>query len=124
MNTLRCLGIALSVFLATGSRAATITLTADQTSYNVGDTITLTITGDSEGATANAIFGRLVYDSVLANTLSTTQQSAGPEWISGPLFTGDGYADVWNQITFDAQSAYVVSTVQLVPQHGGTLEID
>jgi hypothetical protein len=47
----RCLAVLLFAF-AGPSGAATISMTADKTTYGIGETILLTITGDSRGAIA------------------------------------------------------------------------
>jgi len=53
--------VALAVIgTAAVSSAATLTISADQATYGVGDPITLTITGDPDGASASGVFGALV----------------------------------------------------------------
>ena len=47
--------------LASIANAATLTVTPDQTSYQVGDTITLIVTGDHQGASTARIFGQLLF---------------------------------------------------------------
>ncbi len=123
------LGLSI-LFLATAVQAATIAITSDRSDYAVGDTITLTITGDPQGGSGYGALGLITYDSILADTLAATQtplSGAGGEWIVGDLDTGDGFSVVWNQIAGLeplAADGLSVTTVQLVAQYGGTLSID
>ncbi len=83
------------------AHAATITITSDQPIYDVGDTITLSVHGDPEGAIGWGVYGGLVWDPALAETLSVTQQPLGDQWILGggaALPAVAGRATVWNQI--------------------------
>jgi opacity protein-like surface antigen len=51
--------VALVAF-ATAASAASLSVVSDKTTYNVGETITLTVTGDDTGgSTSYGIFGRL-----------------------------------------------------------------
>ncbi len=52
MRLLPCTLAVLLLALAGPSGAATISMTADKTTYGIGETILLTITGDSQGAIA------------------------------------------------------------------------
>ena len=101
--------------------SATISITSDQPTYEVGDTITLTIAGDAEGATAWAAFGNLLYDPSLTNTLSVTQGALGPDWVLGGAPSGDGHAYVWNQIAPEPMTGTSTSTVVLLATAPGTL---
>jgi hypothetical protein len=94
--------LAVSLALVATAQAATLTIVSDKPTYAVGDTITLSVRGDSQGGTAFGIFGRLLYSPALAQTVTSSQQpltAAGVDWIQGLLLTGDGFADVFNQIT-------------------------
>jgi len=120
---------ALGLLFALPASAATISITSDLPSYAVGDTITLTIIGDPQGGAANGVYGQIVYDATIADTLSAVQMpltSNGAPWIVGATTIGDGYATVWNQIGgFEPQAADgpSISTIQLHAAYGGTLEI-
>jgi hypothetical protein len=59
---------------ASAANAATLTVTPDETSYEVGETITLSIVGDAEGASAFGIQGYLLFDRTLAGFVSMSQQ--------------------------------------------------
>jgi len=117
-----CVAVAIGFGLSGAeARAATLTITSDKAEYALSETITLTITGDAEGAADDAIFGRLDYASELAATLSAAQlplSSGGQPWITGtlgPETGGVGYVDVFNQQVVGSQTidGPLVSTVQL-----------
>ena len=100
--TLTAAGVAASVFLAFSAQAASLTITADRATYNVNDTITLTISGDAEGGTGVAIFGTINYDQSLTTATSQSQTAltsfgGSLPWIAGALFT-----DFPNNATVDA----------------------
>jgi hypothetical protein len=54
--------LAVLVAFATSASAATLSIVSNKTTYNVGESITLTTSGDAQGATATFIYGRLVFD--------------------------------------------------------------
>ena len=88
--------------LASGAQAVTLTITPDKATYSVGETITLSVFGDAEGATDNFILGRVLFDPGLADYLGSIQQpltsfSGGITWDLGPLFGGSGSADAFLQ---------------------------
>lgn len=88
---------------AAAANAATLSVVSDKGTYNPGETIILTVTGDSEGAAANAIIGVLTYDAVLTDTVTSSQTvhtSFGGfvPWTPGVLVVSDGSATVFNQI--------------------------
>lgn len=71
---------------ASAAKAATLTVTPDKTSYEVGETITLSIVGDAEGAAALGIQGYLLFDKTLAGFVSMSQQplvSGTTTWLVG-----------------------------------------
>jgi len=104
--TLAVAGAVASVFLAFSAQAATLSIVADQATYNVGDTITLTITGDSQGGAALAIFGTVNYDQSLTSVTSQSQTAltsfgGGLPWTLGALFVDNpnaGTADAFNAL--------------------------
>src|SRR5262245_24414004 len=49
----------LLVACASSAHAATLVTSVDQTVYNVGDTITITVTGDAQGEFGNSVQGTL-----------------------------------------------------------------
>jgi hypothetical protein len=134
----RTLFIVLAVVgFASAASAASLTLAADKTTYNPGETITLTITGDDAGATSYGIQGVLLYDGALVNNGTRTQTSlTGPygKWTSGVLFEKDTgalagtYSFAFSQGTGYAQGANqlpgALSTVTLIAKSAGVVSID
>jgi hypothetical protein len=120
--------------LTTPASAATLTIEADHAAYHVGDTITLSINGDAQGATAFSVYGRLLFNGALVNNGTQTQQPLGPGWTLGNLGEGDSdlnsadsaYAEALNQISLDGSTqsaANPISTVTLVAQAPGNVEV-
>jgi hypothetical protein len=87
-----------ALLFASTAGAATLTIVSDKPTYLPGETITLTILGDSEGAvsTTYSLFGRLVYDSNLlhAGTVGTATHPGGG-WVDRGTSQGDGFVDVF-----------------------------
>jgi hypothetical protein len=99
--------LVLAIFAAaafsTGASAATLTITPDRSTYAVGDTITLSVFGDSEGATDQAVYGRILFDGTLAAYVSSSQVpltsfDGAVVWIAAPLDGGDGFAEAFDQL--------------------------
>lgn len=100
---------ALSVWIAGAALAApagavTLSVSADKTTYDIGETVTLTVIGDPIGASDSGIFGRLETHPFLASPLGTSQTphtSAGGTipWGVGPLRQDVAASEVFNQIT-------------------------
>lgn len=89
--TLTAAGLAASALLAFSAQAATLTMVADKSTYNIGETITITVTGNSGGAAATNVIGLINYDSSLSTYQSGTQsqyESFGGfvMWSLGTLF--------------------------------------
>jgi hypothetical protein len=110
--------------LASAASAATLTVTADKLTYTVGETITLSIYGDAEGATSNAIYGRLQFDGAFVNNNTNTQKLIGGGWVKGGLGSGDDgaggaidYAEAFNQVNLDGGTQTAtnpISTITLI----------
>jgi hypothetical protein len=88
--------LALVLGASFAAQAATLTVTADQESYAVSDIITLTIIGDSEGASALGILGFLSdangnasYTGSSQNTLASV--SGYVPWVAGALATNNAF---------------------------------
>jgi len=121
--------MAVVLGFATAASAATLSVVSDAGTYNVGDTITLTVSGDGQGGTAYSLIGRLLYSAALADTVSATQNAVGAGWILGTLNTPitDGQADAFNQIAFPAAPAGNLpggnpfATITLVAQAAGVV---
>ena len=113
--TLACvLGMSLSAQAALVD--ATFTC-SPSCSVPVSSTITLTTIGDPGidpvtmlPATADLIFGRLLYDASLVTANSGTTQTklretGGAKWTTGPLLIGGNFSDAFNQIKPNELSA-------------------
>src|SRR5688572_17931089 len=83
------LSVAALFGLATAVNAATLTIEADRATYNVGDTIALSINGDAEGAIAFSVYARLLFNGLLVDNGTRTQQLLGSGWTNGILQAGD-----------------------------------
>jgi hypothetical protein len=129
--TLTAAGVAASVFLAFSAQAATLSMVADQATYNVGDTITLTITGDAEGDGATAIFGTVSYDQVLTTVTSQSQTALTSfggflPWTLGVLQLDNpnpGTADAFNALFGTGTGTpdqLAISTITLTADAAGT----
>lgn len=102
MRPIARLGIALfaGVALAGSAGAATLGITTDKPTYLIGETVTVTVTGDSQGASDNAIFGELVYSGTLTDTVGASQTahiSLALPWTTNALATGEGASEVFDQ---------------------------
>jgi hypothetical protein len=127
--------VMLSVAIATVAHAGTLIVTPDSPVYTVGQTITLTVVGNSQGGTATGIWGRLLYSAALTNPsgITPTQNihttSGGGSAIVGPLRQGEGYAgsgfsDAFNQqLGTDPVSVgeNTTSTIKVIAAANGTL---
>jgi PEP-CTERM motif-containing protein len=122
--------MALVLGLATAAGAATLSVTSNAPTYNVGDTITLTVSGDGAGATSYSLIGRLLYNAALADPGVSSQNAVGAGWILGVLSQSDGSADSFNQIAFPAATASNLpggnpfATLTLIAQAPGTVNVD
>jgi hypothetical protein len=52
--------LAMVLGMSLSANAATLSIATDKTTYAPGETITMTITGDSEGGTAASVIGRIL----------------------------------------------------------------
>jgi hypothetical protein len=133
-----CLLVATLVWTTTAN-AASLAVSPDKLTYNVGETITLTVTGDDEGASAYAIFGRLDYSGSLVDNGTRSQialHAAGApfNWNRFTLNAGDdginAFSDAFNQLCecFDAQSPEnlpaAFATVTLIATAVGIVDVD
>lgn len=120
------LAVAALVGFATAANASSITVTADKSTYNIGETINLTITTDSQGASFTNVFAQVQYDSTLANNGVGGSQVLG----TGMLATGaldalevDGANTVLNQFAFSPANpgTSITGTASLIAENLGTL---
>lgn len=71
--TLTAAGLAASALLAFSAQAATLTMVTDKSTYNVGETITITVTGNSQGESATNVIGRITFDPTRTTVLTQSQ---------------------------------------------------
>ena len=127
--------VAVLTAFATVASGATLSLVSDKTTYNVGETITLTVTGDSQGGTANGVIGSLRYDGALVDNGTRSQlQFVGPygKWTLGVLNQTDSgapgsFSYAFNQLTGSTQGATntggTISTVTLIAKAIGVVNV-
>jgi hypothetical protein len=116
--------------LGAAARAATLVVSTDKLTYLVGETINVSVIGDSQGGSDNAIAGTLLYSSALTNTPNIPSQSllisGGLPWIPGVLSFSEGSAEMFDQTHLGAAtvSNQLTSTVALVAAATGTVNLN
>ncbi len=91
----------IAVGFAAVANAASLTITPDKTSYTVGESIVLTITGDSGGASANGVFGALALSGSGSATYASGSQAQISSFGGGLLWSMSAVGTqntVFNQI--------------------------
>ena len=93
--------LVLLVAAASAAQTATLTITPDKQVYQVGEQIVLNVFGDSEGAQASIVVGRILFDSGLADYAGSHQDAltsfGGLTWGLEPLVGGVGFGDAFAQ---------------------------
>jgi hypothetical protein len=98
--------MAVVLGFATAASAATLSVVSNAASYNVGDTITLSVSGDAQGATSYGIIGRLLFDGSKVTAVSYTENSVGTNFLtSGQQTLGAGFVEPFNQINLAGGTA-------------------
>jgi hypothetical protein len=123
------LTLVIVVAIASPARAATLTITPDELVYGIGETITLSVLGDSQGEASIGVFGRILFDPGLATYVSSTQSTltsfgGGVSWTLGLLTGGPGFADAFSQIAGGGDlevDAPLAASVVLIASAPGTL---
>lgn len=109
---------ALVLGWGSSAHAATLTVTTDKSTYAVGESVTVSVVGDSQGASDNAIGGTLNYSAALTNTPSAANQglmlSGGLPWLPGILSFSDGSAEMFEQSRLGAATVSNLLTSSLV----------
>jgi hypothetical protein len=124
--------VAVLVAFATAASAATLTVASNKTTYSVGESITLLVSGDAQGASADGIFGRLQYDGSLVNNVGSSQKLIGGGWTKGSLEANDSNlagpatanAEAFDQVILGGgfQTAVSpISTITLIAQAVGVV---
>ena len=89
--------VAALVVFAMGASAASLTVVSNKTTYNIGETITLTVSGSDAGASAYSIFGRLEYNGALVGAGTQSQINMGG-WVKGSLNAAVGSSVAFDQV--------------------------
>jgi hypothetical protein len=131
--------VAVLFAAATSAGAATLTMVSNKTTYSVGETITLTVSGDPQGATSYSAFGVMRYNGALVDNGTRTQVGlVGPAgaWTKNPLAQADTNANdggsfsySFAQITLNPQTATnipasTLSTVTLIAKALGVVAVN
>lgn len=126
--------VATVIGFATAASAVTLTVVSDKLTYAPGENILLTVTGDSQGAKDDAIYGQLVYSAALTTTVTSSQsqltRGGGAIFaLTGNLARGDGFAEVFDQIidsggTPRSVDNLQVSTATLIADAAGVVNVD
>jgi PEP-CTERM motif len=107
---------------AVSASAATLAVDSDKLTYNVGETITLTVTADDEGATAYYVYGQLLYDGALVNNGTRTQTILTGQygkWEDGGLTESDDGVNAASR-AFNQLAGFYAQTANNLP---GTLSV-
>ena len=123
--------VAVLVAFATGASAATLSVVSDKTTYAVGETITLSVLGDAQGATSFSIYGRLEYDGTFVNNGTITQKLIGPgsDWTKGPAVSGNNglpsaFSEAFNQVSLSGggqTATNPITTITLIASAVGVV---
>ena len=124
--------LCLAIGFAHSASAATLSISADKTTYNIGETITLTVFGDDEGAVAEHVDGLLVYSGALVDNGTQSQTNLGNGWLQGTLGAGDdgidAYSIAFSQLQWNGGSDSevlpgTVSVVTLIARAIGVVDV-
>jgi hypothetical protein len=122
---------ALSVVVgfAVAARAATLTVSTTKTTYSIGETVTVDVTGDSQGVSDSSIDGILTYSAALTDTPAIPVQSlllsGGIPWVPGVPGFSDGSAEMFVQsrLTPATVSNQLTASVVLLATGLGTVDL-
>jgi hypothetical protein len=130
----------LAVAIAGAANGASLSINPDKLTYDIGETITVTIFGDDQGASAYGIFGRLLYNGYLVDNGTRSQDtlvaSDGYHWVKGALEAHDtgansatsGDSEAFDQVNLPGEDAAnlpgTFSTVTLIAQNVGILDLN
>jgi hypothetical protein len=122
--------VASSIGIASTSSGAILTMSTDKLTYNVGETVTVTVFGDSEGVTTYGTFGRLVYSGALVDNDTRTQRPGGGGTTLAFLNSGDNgvdaFSDAFNRVNLNggALPPGTLSTVTLIAKAVGVVDVN
>ena len=127
------------ISVASTASAVTLSVQSDKLTYGIGETITLTVTGDPGGATTYGVLGVLRYNGALVDNGTRTQTTlSGPlgPWLKLPLNNvdtnandGGSFSYAFIQNTGSPQTATnipasTLATVTLIAQATGLVDVD
>lgn len=95
------LAFALFIGISASTHATTLTITPDKSIYAVGETISLSVLGDPQGAEDGSIYGKVLFDASVAGYIGSSQDTLttfGIPWLLGKLSGGPGFAEAFNQL--------------------------
>jgi hypothetical protein len=129
--------MAVVLGFATAASAVSLSVVSNAGTYNVGDTITLTVTGDDTGGSPQySLFGRLLYsgaltDGICGDPIACAAQTAiGTGWITGTTPQIDGETTAFDQLNFNggvgdalAPGGSPFSTLQLLATAAGVVNV-
>src|SRR5262245_32669692 len=128
MEMKRTLRFAIAVVallgLSAAANAAVVNIAADASSYAPGDTITITITTDAQGAALDSAFIQVLFNSALV-TPGTATQSPGPAgWFTQDpnLLDTPGFKTAVSQFAFPANNpgTSIGSVITFTADNAGT----
>jgi PEP-CTERM motif-containing protein len=119
----------LAIAWASASSAVTLAVVPDKPWYYNGETITLSIMGDAQGATTYGIFGRLKFNGLALDNGTRTQKTIGPTFTKGTLDAGDtnvngadtAYAEAFDQVALFATYQTATNPISTVTLIAGSL---
>jgi hypothetical protein len=127
--------MAVVLGFATAAGAATLSVVTDKATYSPGETVSLTLTGNSQGEVASfySLIGRLTYNPALADPGTVgVALNPGPGWSDGGASQADGFVELFNFADFGFTGnapAYngnvVINTATLIAgPTAGTVNLD
>lgn len=117
--------LACALLLAAGSASgATLSISPDSSTYTVGQTVTLSVLLDLEGAPTQSFDGRVEFDSALATGLDVTTSLDGQVGIPPFPDCGAGFCDVFDHFLSTPVAGLVTATVTLSADAPGIVSID
>jgi hypothetical protein len=111
--------MAVVLGFATAAGAATLTVVTDKATYLPGETVSLTLTGNSQGENASfySLIGRLLYNPALADPGTVgVALNPGPGWADGGASQADGFVELFNFADFGFSG--------LTPNYNGNVVIN
>ena len=121
--------VAVLVAFAAAASAATLSVVSDKTTYLTGETITLSVNGDAQGASSTGIYGRLVFDGALVNLGTNTQKLIGQNWVKGALSANDNggagsTVEAFNQVNLNGGFQTATSPIATITLIAAALGVE